>query len=414
MIAFWVFAGAMVVVALAVLLWAMLRPRPASLIDDEEAENVRIARERLAELREELRAGNLDQAAFDRARADLEAALAADLGTATTSHASQRSGRWLGLAVAAAVPALAIYLYLALGSPGALNGPAVATLPQQHPDVAQQENLPSVDEMLAQLVQRLQDNPNDAEGWFMLGRSYLALGRYEGAVEAFERVESLVGDDPNVLVAHADALAMLQGGQLKGEPMALVQRALEQDPNSPTALWLAGMGFREAGDLDKAIAHWRRAKDSMPPESDAQGQLQALIDQAQAAGGQAPAEAAAPTPVAAAAAVQVEVTLAPDLQGAVDRDATVFVFATPPDGSRMPVAAVKRRVADLPLQLKLSDADALAPVAKISNYQQVQVGARISQTGNAMPASGDLIAQTRTVPVGQDQVTQLVIDGRVP
>lgn len=414
MIVFWVFSGAMVVVALAVLLWAVLRPRAASLIDDEEAENVRIARERLAELREELRAGNLDQAAFDRARADLEAALAADLGTATTSHASRRSGRWLGLALAAAVPALAVYLYLALGSPGALNGPAVATLPQEHPDVAKQENLPSVDDMLAQLVQRLQANPNDAEGWFMLGRSYLALGRYEGAVEAFERVESLVGDDPNVLVAHADALAMLQGGQLKGEPMALVQRALEQDPNSPTALWLAGMAFREAGDLDKAIAHWRRAKDSMPPESEAQGQLQALIDQAQAAGGQATAQAAAPTPVAVAPAVQVEVTLAPDLQGAVDRDATVFVFATPPDGSRMPVAAVKRRVADLPLQLKLSDADALAPVAKISNYQQVQVGARISQTGNAMPASGDLIAQTKTVPVGQDQVTQLIIDGRVP
>lgn len=415
MTVFWLVAGGMLAVALALLLRPLLRARRSAPWTDTDSENVRIARERLAELQTELRAGNLDQVDFERSRQELEMALAADLaGSDTPARAG--SGRWLGAIVALAVPALAVYLYLSLGNLAAIDGGTVASMPQDHPQVqAQQQPLPSVDEMIERLVTRLQQQPDDAEGWYMLGRTYLALGRYQAAADAFEKVLALVGDDPNVLVAYADAKAMLQGGRMGGEPMELIQRALQQDPNSPTALWLAGMGYREQGELDRAIESWQRARALMPAESEAQAELQNLIEQAKAEGGTAPpAESTTAQPAPAGPAVQVEVTLAPELRAALDPETTVFVFATPPEGARMPLAAVKRRVADLPLQLRLSDADAVAPVARISDYEQVQVGARVSMSGNAMAASGDLVAQTRTVPVGTDQTVDLRIDQRVP
>lgn len=422
MMQFWFVAGGMLALALAVLLVPLLRKRNVTTVPDGQKENVRIARERLAELKDELRSGVLDNEGFERARADLEATLATDLAVAESGGQGARGGTWLAVLVVLAVPALAVMLYLSLGDPAALQGQNAAGLPADHPDMAQQQDLPSVDEMIARLQARLQENPDDPQGWYMLGRSYLALGRYQEAADALQRTQELVGDQPDVLVAHADALAMVQGGSLQGKPMELVQRALASDPQSATALWLAGMGYQQAGDLDKAIAHWQRARDQMPPQSEARTEIQSLIDRAKAAGGQVaqgPVQGQAQSGAAANASapgqtVSVTVDLAPEVKRKLDPDATVFVFATPPDGSRMPVAAVKRRVADLPLHLRLSDDDAMAPVARISNYQQVKVGARVSLSGNPMPASGDWTAETRTVDVGSDQVTQLTIDHRIP
>ena len=415
MIVFWLVSGGMVLVALAVLARPLLRAPASGPAEDRQTENVRIARERMAELREELRIGALDQEAFESARTDLETLLAVDLDAGDAPVRTRPTGRWIGVIALAVVPVLAVYLYVTLGSPEAIDGTAVAELPQDHPETAQEQELPSVDQMITRLLARLEQQPDDARGWYMLGRSYLALGRYQDAADAFERTQALVGDEPDVLIAYADALAMLQGGRLRGEPMALVERALAREPDSPTALWLAGMGYRETGDLDKAIQHWQRARDLMPPESEARGDLQGLIEQARADGGRAAPSPEQTSPAAAnRAGVRVTVALAPELKEALDPAATVFVFATPPDGSPMPVAAVKRRVSELPLQLELSDADAMAPVARISNHAQVQIGARISLSGNAMPSSGDLVAEMKTAEVGAEQVTELLIDRRMP
>lgn len=414
MMVFWLIAAGMLVAALAVLARPLLRGRVSS-VADQETQNVQIARERLAELQQELRSGALDQAAFDRARADLETTLAADLAAGSEVRTTQPSGRWIGVLVLVAVPALALYLYLSLGSPGAIDGSGTAPMPSDHPDVAQQQDLPSIEQMVSRLAVRLQEQPDDPQGWFMLGRSYLALARYREAAEAFERTQQLVGDEPDVLVAYADALAMQQGGRLSGKPMELIQRALARDPDSATALWLAGMGYRETGQLDKAIQSWQRAKELLPPQADARNEIQSLIDEAAAQGGTTPPAAnRAQTAAASGKVVHVTVALAPDLKAGLDPTTTVFVFASPPDGSRMPVAALKRTVSDLPLELELSDADALAPVARISNYQQVRVGARVSLSGNAIPSSGDLVAETKTVRVGADQPAQLLIDHRMP
>ncbi len=223
----------------------------------------------------------------------------------------------------------------------------------------------------------------------------------------------MVGDEPGVLVAYADALAMAQGGRLSGKPMELVQRALAKDPNSATALWLAGMGYRETGQLNKAIQSWQKAKSLLPPE--AGKEIQSLIDGAAAQGGSVPPVAAASqAPAASDKTVHLRIALAPELKARLDPSTTVFVFATPPDGSRMPVAALKRTVSDLPLDIKLSDADAMAPVARISNYDQVRVGARVSLSGNPIASSGDLISDTKTVDVSAKQPIELLIDHRQP
>lgn len=413
MTVFWIIAGVMVALTLVVLARPLLRAR-AGAVADQETQNVQIARERLAELRAERDSGTLDDAAFQQARGDLEASLAADLASGAQPRQRQITGRWPATVLLTAVPALAVYLYITLGNPGAIDGAAQGTVPARHPDAAQEQALPSLEEMVQQLAARMEQQPDDPQGWYMLGRSYLALERYQAAADAFTRTEALIGDDPDVLVAHADALAMLQNGRLRGKPMELIERALARDPGSATALWLAGMGYSEMGQLDKAVQSWQKAKQLLT-DPEARTQVQALIDQAQAQGAVVPPPEQQAEPVAAPAkSVQVTVALAPELKAELDPAATVFVFATPPDGGRMPVAALKRRVSELPLQLQLSDADALAPVARISDYERVQIGARVSLSGNAMPASGDLVADTKTAEVGADSAVELTIDRRVP
>ncbi len=407
MIVFWLIAAGMLLVALVVLARPMLRGQTAH-VADQQTQNVQIARERFAELQRDRDSGELDQAAFERARSDLETTLAADLAAGQSAGPTASSGRWIGVLVLIAVPALALYLYASLGNMGMVTG-----MPADHPDVAQQRDLPSVEKMVSDLAARLKAQPDDPQGWFMLGRSYLALGRYQDAVDAFQHTHKLVGDEPDVLVAYADALAMAQGGRLSGKPMELVQQALDKDPNSATALWLAGMGYRETGQLDKAIRSWQKAKALLPP--DAGKEIQALIDDAAAQGGSVPEVAAASqAPAASNKMVHLRIDLAPDLKAGLDPSTTVFIFATPPDGSRMPVAALKRTVSDLPLDIKLSDADAMAPVARISNYDQVRVGARVSLSGNPIASSGDLISDTKTVDVSAKQPTELLIDHRQP
>ncbi len=143
---------------------------------DQQTQNVQIARERFAELQRDRDSGELDQAAFERARTDLETTLAADLRWNMVRVRRTISGRWIGVLVLIAVPALALYLYTTLGNMGMVTG-----MPADHPDTAQQRDLPSVEKMVSDLAARLKAQPDDPQGWFMLGRSYLALSRYQDA-----------------------------------------------------------------------------------------------------------------------------------------------------------------------------------------------------------------------------------------
>jgi cytochrome c-type biogenesis protein CcmH len=275
--------------------------------------------------------------------------------------------------------------------------------------------------MVDRLAERLKERPDDAEGWAMLGRSYVALGQHEKAVPAFEKATALRPDDAVLLADHADALAVRNGRSLAGEPIQLVQRALKADPRNLKALALAGTEAFDRADYPAAAAYWQRLVDAAPPDSPFVAPAREGLAEARQRGGlPAPkAEASPPMPAAPGGAVlSGTVTLAPALRAKAAPEDTVFVFARAAEGPRMPLAILRRQVKDLPLQFKLDDSLAMSPAARLSGASRVVVGARVSKSGDAMPQPGDLSGQTAPVSVGAQgltiEISQVVGAGSAP
>jgi cytochrome c-type biogenesis protein CcmH len=217
---------------------------------------------------------------------------------------------------------------------------------------------------------------------------------------------------------HADVIAMLQGQSMLGEPTRLFERALVLDPNNLKALALAGSAAYEKKDFAKAVQYWTKAQGLAPPGGDFAKGLASSIEEARLASGQqavAPSatDKSAPTPVAATANIQGVVSLSPALKARVAPDDTVFIFARASQGPRMPLAILKRKASELPITFTLDDSTAMADELKLSRFELVIVGARVSKTGNAIPQSGDLIGQSSPVKAGGKKLT-LTIEGVQP
>ncbi|MFZ2987168.1 tetratricopeptide repeat protein, partial [Ideonella sp.] len=202
-------------------------------------------------------------------------------------------------------------------------------------------------------------------------------------------VLSLRPSDAQAMADLADALAMSQQRSFAGEPTRLIAAALKADPDNLKALALAGTLAFESGDKAGAERHWRRLVQLGPADS---GLTRQARDGLAELG--AKSEASVPggpaTPAAADSAISGRVTLAPALAAETQPDDTVFVFARPASGAKMPLAILKKRVRDLPLDFTLDDSLAMSPAAKLSGASMVVVGARISRSGQAMPQPGDL------------------------
>jgi cytochrome c-type biogenesis protein CcmH len=237
----------------------------------------------------------------------------------------------------------------------------------------------------------------------MLAHSYDVLGKFAESSKAYATLARLVPRDAQVLADYADALAVANGRTLAGEPTVLVNKALEIDPRNVKALTLAGSAAFERQEFAEAIARWQAARDLIRDPRFA-SEIDASLATARAAARGAtlppPAAASARSLAAASAVVSGRITLADDLQSKAPPDATVFVFARPVDGSRMPVAILRRHVRDLPLQFSLDDSMAMVPDARLSKVSTVVVGARISRRGDVAPEAGDMQGLSAPVSVG--------------
>ena len=411
---FWILAAAMLIVATSLLIFPLFGRRTHS-DQDRRAQNVAIARERLEELEAEHASGNLDDQALAQARRELEEALADDVAGEDVAEAvtPRRRSFLLPGIVAVLVPLLAIGLYLKLGTPGALNPQAVAadSLVQGHP--GKKMSLP---EMARKLEAKLAEAPDNAQGWYLLGRTYLQMRRFADAARAFEKVHALVGDKPGVLMPWADAIAMQQGGKLAGKPFELVQRVLEINPHEPTALWLAGMAYEQQGDHEQAVRHWKRLLPQLANDSESRKEVEALIARAEKALGH-PVEvdtAAAKHAAGSGSALKVTVALDPKLKDKVAPDDTVFVFARALSGPPMPLAVVRKQAKDLPLTVVLNDSMAMMPQMKLSRFPKVRIEARVSKSGNALPQSGDLEGEVAPVRSDRREPLTVRIDQVVP
>ncbi len=405
MTVFWIISVAMVIVALVLFVPVLLRPtlKNESTGDNQNAE---IARERLEQLEVQHVNGNLSDSDFAEARAEVELILAEELAHQTnTRYASGNPfGKATLVVIILLLPLFTYGLYNTIGTPVAISG--------QEQNLSDDVDLP---QLVDHLAERLQAEPDNVSGWFLLGRSQMALGRFMGAVQSFREVDALSPDTPAVLLALANAIAMTQDASVLGEPETLVLRALALEPNEPIALWLAGNAREEAGDFEAALTLWNRALPLLADNPAEQQELRnrmrilATIEELEL-----PAESAVELTSSSQPAVTVTVSLDAALLEQVSANAVVFVFARALDGPPMPLAAARYRVADLPITVTLDDSMAMLPNMKLSDHAEVRVSAKVSLSDNAMPAADDLISDDVTVPSVAAPTVPLLIDRRRP
>jgi cytochrome c-type biogenesis protein CcmH len=399
---FLLIASVMVMVAFLIVLPPLWRKHPVA-IADQDQRNIAIARQRLAELKEQLQAGALTQALYDEQRAELEQALSDDLDIASHIKTSPTQGRWMASVLVLAIPLVAGSLYWTLGNYQLLSQvEQTAASPEQE----------QISKMVAGLAERLQKQPDDALGWTMLGRSYKYLQQYPKAVEAFEHAYKLIGDKPEIMLLYADALAFANNEQMAGKPAELVFKALSMEPSNVTGLWLGGMAKAQAGDFAAAMDLWKKLEAQLPRGSEAQQEIQGMLAKLATQIPEGAAAQAEPKP-AKALSIDVQVSLAPELQKSASPNDTVFIYAQALSGPKMPLAIVRKQVSELPLTVSLTDAMAMMPTMKLSSFEQVKLLARISKSGDAMQQSGDLIGVIEQAGVADKGPQRIVINSQI-
>jgi len=375
---------------------------------DLDQRNILIAQHRLAELKENKLSGGLSQAQYDEQLADLEQALSDDLEIKSHVTSTQSQGRWVVYVLVLGIPLLAGSLYLSLGNYQAISHSAEMAI---DPDTLK---LAEVNKMVAGLAEKMKANPDDAQGWLMLGRSYKFQQEYPKAVDAFANAYRLLGDQAEVMLLYADAIAYANDKNLAGKPTELVFKALALEPDNMNALWLGGMAKAQQGDPVTAIKLWKKLTALLPPGSDAQKEINDLLAKIESESPQAVAQPEATQSANVSdVAIEVQVSLAPELQKSTSPGDTVFVYAQALSGPKMPLAIVRKQVSDLPLTVSLNDAMAMMPNMKLSNFANVKLLARISKSGNAMSQPGDLIGVIDQVALADKKNHTIVINEAV-
>ena len=397
MIDFWLAAGLLLLVALAFLLIPVLRGRKAQAEEDRTALNVALYQERLAELQAQHEAGTLTEAQLEAGRAEAARELLADTEGAAADR-SARLGRALPLLAALLVPALGLGLYAHWGSSDKVQ---LAREMREQPR--------TIEEMTARLEKAVQAQPDSAEGWYFLGRTYMAQERPADAAKAYERAVQIAGRQPELLGQWAQALYFASQKRFTPEVQALTEDALKADPNEVTSLGLLGIAGFEEGRFKDAIGYWERLIAVLPQDDPSRAALQGGIDRARerlAENGETLPERE--TVTKSMPQLKVRVDLAAALKDKVQPGDTLFIFARAAEGPPMPLAVKRLTVKDLPAEVVLSDADAMMPQLKISNFPQVQLVARVSREGNAK--SGEWIGRGPALSSATEDPQQLTID----
>lgn len=330
------------------------------------------------------------------------------LGSAAVAAAVARPLRGtsprLFAAIVAAVPLAAAGLYGLVGTPAALDRRAAHV----------QDGPATMEEAIARLREELERDPARADGWILLARAYAQQGDHAGARDSFARALELMPDEPGLLVEAATARARATpGNRFDDEAVAMLRRAAALDPSNQHAPWFLGIAYRQRGEDAEAVEVWEGLLPGLDEKTAAALRLQ--IDEARAAAGMPSLPAPEPAPAAGPAGLKVRVSLDPGFASRVRLrgDATVFVIARAPDGPPMPVAVERHRLDALPLETVLDDADGPMPTARLSTLREAEVVARLSASGSATRAEGDVESAPFRVALPHDGTVELVI-GREP
>ena len=439
MTSFWVISGIFIVTALLFIVPTLLRNRDVQRENlEHDAVNITVYRDQLAELDKDLENDILTQEQYNRSKQELQQRMLQDVPEREKMIIKTNKrihNIALSTFITLVLPLAAVFLYLAIGDTrGLLPQAQLANATQMNrsggnESPAGHDNFSSV---LENLIARLKDNPNDIEGWIMLGRTYAIMERYTEASNTYAKLVELVPDNPQILSDYADVLAMKNQGSLAGKPTELIHAALRIDPQYPKALALAGTAEFEQKKFAQAAEHWEKLLAVIPADSQLAKSVKDSIDEAKslASGNKViasasqenkapqqisnqsekPVEAATPS---SAIAISGQVTINENLASKASPNDTLFIYARAKTGPKMPLAILRLKASDLPATFTLTDDMAMTPTMKMSSFPEVVIEARISKSGQAVPASGDLQGFSQPVKIGNNNIA-IVIDKQIP
>ncbi len=430
---FWITAAVLTGMAILFVVLPILRYKKVEEVSSDEL-NIEIIKQQLRELDADMEAGELEEEQYTASRHDLEKALLADLnmGSSDKNSGEAKPGRWAIYAIPLMIIAIAVPTYNKIGSPeiiSRLSDPAFAQQQQQRraaqnhsQQQAAGQPTASMEDLVVKLAKRMESEPNNIEGLKMLARSYVSLGRFQEALQTYEKALKLDRTDVDLLMGFATTMAISRDNQFQGMPAKVIDQAYQLAPENPNVLWLKGNVHYQAGEFLQAVTFWEKVMAKLTPGSEEAMTVEQYLQDARS---KLPAGAVVPAPASSATksvsndalapeAIRVTVTLDPALQSKVDGSEILFIFARPVTGLRVPLAVVRKTVRDLPVTLVMDDSMAMSGQLTLSKYPQVKVEARITKSGKPSASNGDLEGIVSPVKPGQKETVNLVINSISP
>lgn len=423
MVTFILAAILIVLATLAFLVWPLLFTRN-TFSYARHAQNIHYAKERLAELEEQLKNATISATDYEALKLEIESTLAEDIDLANSESSEntvlpRRPNKAAISSLVVLIPLSAAVVYHYVGNTQSFDITAQASAAEpQSPHAGNQQPSPAeINQMVVNLEQRLKENPEDIQGWALLSRTYLALGQYGKARNGLLEVLELGGESADIYASLADATALAAGGDMRGEALRYADRALALNPRNRQALWLRGLAAVQLGDNSLAEKHWGTLLTMLDDQPEQKAELQSIM--ADALG--TPLENTSVASVTEAKTglsesstagengVYLLIDIAPSVKASSSPQDVVYVFARAENGPPPPLAVRRLRVADLPAEIVLSDNDAMVPQFKMSLFPNILVSARLSKSGQPVASAGDIESEkVATVPTQGDQISLLI------
>lgn len=397
---FWLAAAAITLIGLGFIILPLIRQTASAQISRMQV-NKALYESKLEELQADLEQGLLDPSEYQQSEQELQRSLLSDVTVSQRSSVTQqRSNLSMVILLTIALPLSAILLYQQFTSYVANDEY------NEQQKLAQQAQ--TIQQSIVDLEQRLQDQPDDLDGWKILGQSYVVMQQFDKAIEAYSQAAALSDySDPDLLVLLAETSSFANDGVFGTIENALLEQALAVNPRHERALWYAGYAAYSVDDYQTAVVHWQTLLSLVPADrNDVRDSLNKFVDDAREKAG---LEVAPKEQVVLPRILDVQVSVAQGLAKNYQASDTVFIYARAKNGPKMPLSLVRVPLSALPIKVELTEATSMLPNMNLRSFEQIEVLARISPSGQAISQAGDLISAAVSVDFSQHSQHELEV-----
>jgi len=251
----WIIFALLTAAAMAAIVWPL--QRKTTYVAQRGVYDQAVYRDQLSELERDRARGLIGPAEADAARNEIARRL---LNADAKMQSVPRNTRLVPLAALAAIPILAIGIYIAVGHPNLPDVPRAERIAK----AVETGDMPA---LIAKVEDHLAQNPNDAQGWSVLAPAYRKLERYADAADAYANLLRLSQPSADLLTDYAEMLVFANNGLIPGDAANAYIQALHLDPKHPKALYYSGLSMKQEGKTAEALAIWQRLLSETPADA---------------------------------------------------------------------------------------------------------------------------------------------------